>query len=47
MGPDDPGANIHGENESLHLADFGSLIRSEVVLFEELAAISGELHTVR
>jgi len=47
MGPDDPGANIHGENESLHLADFGSLIRSEVVLFEELAAISGELRAKR
>ena len=37
MGPDDPGANIHGENESLHLADFASLIRSEVHLLAELA----------
>jgi acetylornithine deacetylase/succinyl-diaminopimelate desuccinylase-like protein len=37
MGPDDPGANIHGENESLHLGDFASLIRSEVALLDELA----------
>jgi hypothetical protein len=37
MGPDDPGANIHGENESLHLGDFSSLIRSEVYLLDELA----------
>src|SRR5262249_61022816 len=45
--PDDPGSNIHGENESLHLADFASLIRSEVVLFEELAAISDQLRARR
>ena len=37
MGPDDPGSNIHGENESLHLADWRSLIRSEVFLLDELA----------
>jgi acetylornithine deacetylase/succinyl-diaminopimelate desuccinylase-like protein len=37
MGPDDPGSNIHGEDESLHLADWASLIRSEVVLLSELA----------
>ena len=43
MGPDDPGANIHGENESLHLADFASLVRSEAALLAELASISGEL----
>jgi acetylornithine deacetylase/succinyl-diaminopimelate desuccinylase-like protein len=36
FGPDDPGSNIHGENESLHLADFASLIRSEVHLLAEL-----------
>jgi len=36
MGPDDPGANIHGEDESLHLADWRSLIRSEVYLLDEL-----------
>jgi acetylornithine deacetylase/succinyl-diaminopimelate desuccinylase-like protein len=39
MGPDDPGANIHGENESLHLGDFASLIRAEVHLLSELAAL--------
>jgi cysteinylglycine-S-conjugate dipeptidase len=38
MGPDDPGANIHGENESLHLGDFASLIRSEVHLLNELTS---------
>jgi cysteinylglycine-S-conjugate dipeptidase len=37
MGPDDPGANIHGEDESLHLGDWRSLIRSEVFLLDELA----------
>jgi acetylornithine deacetylase/succinyl-diaminopimelate desuccinylase-like protein len=40
MGPDDPGANIHGENESLHLGDWRSLIRSEVFLLDELARIA-------
>jgi acetylornithine deacetylase/succinyl-diaminopimelate desuccinylase-like protein len=40
MGPDDPGANIHGENESLHLRDWRSLIRAEVFLLDELARIS-------
>lgn len=39
MGPDDPGSNIHGEDESLHLADWRSLIRSEVFLLDELARI--------
>ncbi|HEY5173504.1 MAG TPA: dipeptidase, partial [Acidimicrobiia bacterium] len=39
MGPDDPGSNIHGENESLHLADWRSLIRSEVFLLDELARL--------
>jgi acetylornithine deacetylase/succinyl-diaminopimelate desuccinylase-like protein len=47
MGPDDPGANIHGEDESLHLADWRSLIRSEVCLLEELAAVSGALRATR
>jgi acetylornithine deacetylase/succinyl-diaminopimelate desuccinylase-like protein len=37
MGPDDPHGNIHGEDESLHLADFASLIRAEVHLLAELA----------
>jgi acetylornithine deacetylase/succinyl-diaminopimelate desuccinylase-like protein len=39
MGPDDPHSNIHGEDESLHLADWRSLIRSEVYLLDELARI--------
>jgi acetylornithine deacetylase/succinyl-diaminopimelate desuccinylase-like protein len=39
MGPDDPHSNIHGEDESLHLADWRSLIRSEVFLLEELARL--------
>jgi cysteinylglycine-S-conjugate dipeptidase len=39
MGPDDPGSNIHGENESLHLGDWRSLIRSEVFLLDELARL--------
>jgi acetylornithine deacetylase/succinyl-diaminopimelate desuccinylase-like protein len=38
FGPDDPSSNIHGENESLHLADWYSLIRSEIQLLAELAA---------
>jgi acetylornithine deacetylase/succinyl-diaminopimelate desuccinylase-like protein len=40
MGPDDPGSNIHGENESLHLADWRSLIRAEVLLLDELSRIA-------
>ena len=38
IGPNDPGSRIHGEDESLHLADWHSLIRSEVHLLSELAA---------
>jgi acetylornithine deacetylase/succinyl-diaminopimelate desuccinylase-like protein len=41
MGPDDPHSRIHGENESLHLADWASLIRSEVHLLAELAGAAG------
>jgi acetylornithine deacetylase/succinyl-diaminopimelate desuccinylase-like protein len=40
LGPDDPGSRIHGENESLHLGDWQSLIRSEVYL---LSALTGAL----
>ena len=40
MGPDDPHSNIHGEDESLHLADWRSLIRSEVFLLDELARLA-------
>jgi acetylornithine deacetylase/succinyl-diaminopimelate desuccinylase-like protein len=39
IGPNDPGSNIHGEDESLHLADWRSLIRSEVFLLRELARL--------
>jgi len=39
MGPDDPHSNIHGEDESLHLADWRSLIRSEVYLLDEIAKL--------
>jgi cysteinylglycine-S-conjugate dipeptidase len=44
MGPDDPQSHIHGENESLHLDDWSSLIRSEVWL---LAELSGALRATR
>ena len=37
LGPDDPASNIHGEDESLHLGDWRSLIRSEALLLAELA----------
>jgi len=36
LGPSDPFSRIHGENESLHLADWHSLMRSEVHLLAEL-----------
>jgi acetylornithine deacetylase/succinyl-diaminopimelate desuccinylase-like protein len=36
LGPADPSSRIHGEDESLHLADWHSLIRSEIALLEEL-----------
>jgi acetylornithine deacetylase/succinyl-diaminopimelate desuccinylase-like protein len=38
LGPADPGSRIHGEDESLHLGDWHSLIRSEAILLAELAA---------
>lgn len=38
LGPADPQSRIHGENESLHLADWHSLMRSEAILLAELAA---------
>jgi cysteinylglycine-S-conjugate dipeptidase len=40
VGPNDPGSRIHGEDESLHLADWRSLIRSEVHLLAELAELA-------
>jgi acetylornithine deacetylase/succinyl-diaminopimelate desuccinylase-like protein len=36
LGPADPSSRIHGEDESLHLGDWHSLIRSEVALLEAL-----------
>jgi acetylornithine deacetylase/succinyl-diaminopimelate desuccinylase-like protein len=36
LGPADPGSRIHGEDESLHLGDFRSLIASEVHLLHEI-----------
>jgi acetylornithine deacetylase/succinyl-diaminopimelate desuccinylase-like protein len=38
LGPSDPSSRIHGEDESLHLGDWHSLIRSEIRLLAELAA---------
>lgn len=38
LGPADPTSAIHGENESLHLADWQSLMNSEAALLAELAA---------
>jgi acetylornithine deacetylase/succinyl-diaminopimelate desuccinylase-like protein len=37
LGPSDPHSRIHGENESLHLGDWRSLMASEVHLLAELA----------
>jgi acetylornithine deacetylase/succinyl-diaminopimelate desuccinylase-like protein len=41
LGPADPGSRIHGEDESLHLGDWRSLIASEVHLLHELAHPAG------
>jgi acetylornithine deacetylase/succinyl-diaminopimelate desuccinylase-like protein len=38
LGPADPSSRIHGEDESLHLGDWHSLIRSEIVLLSLLAS---------
>ena len=40
LGPADPGSDIHGEDESLHLGDWRNLIASEALLLEELATAS-------
>ena len=40
LGPADPSSRIHGEDESLHLGDWHSLIRSEILLLAELATPS-------
>jgi len=41
LGPADPGSRIHGEDESLHLGDWHSLITSEIHLLHELAQSAG------
>ncbi len=43
VGVEDPGSNAHGEDESLHLADFASACLTEALLFAELAARAHEL----
>jgi acetylornithine deacetylase/succinyl-diaminopimelate desuccinylase-like protein len=40
LGPSDPGSRIHGEDESLHLGDWHSLIRSEIHLLRELTVLA-------
>ena len=42
LGPADPSSRIHGEDESLHLGDWHSLIRSEIQLLAELATIGND-----
>jgi acetylornithine deacetylase/succinyl-diaminopimelate desuccinylase-like protein len=37
LGPGDPTSRIHGEDESLHLGDWRSLVEAEVRLLAELA----------
>jgi acetylornithine deacetylase/succinyl-diaminopimelate desuccinylase-like protein len=39
LGPADPASRIHGEDESLHLDDWGKLIESEVRLLAELVSL--------
>jgi acetylornithine deacetylase/succinyl-diaminopimelate desuccinylase-like protein len=39
LGPADPRSHIHGEDESLHLDDWGKLIESEVRLLAELVSL--------
>ncbi len=39
LGLEDPICNAHGENESLHLGDFGKALRSSAHLLAELASV--------
>ena len=41
LGPADPGSRIHGEDESLHIGDWRSLITSEIHLLHELTQSAG------
>jgi acetylornithine deacetylase/succinyl-diaminopimelate desuccinylase-like protein len=40
VGVEDPWCNAHSENESVHLGDLLSAIRSEVALFAEVASVT-------
>jgi len=40
LGPADPHSRIHGEDESLHLGDWRSLMKSEAHLLSELAGLA-------
>ncbi len=39
LGLEDPICNAHGENESLHLGDFGSACRAAALLLDELSRL--------
>jgi acetylornithine deacetylase/succinyl-diaminopimelate desuccinylase-like protein len=45
VGVEDPGSNAHGEDESLHLVDFGRACLTEALLLAELAARADALGT--